>query len=57
MTLFEQCSRNELEILIQGLLCIDTNHLDEDHKESHGLCLGTLKFQLNDRYLRWEDKK
>ena len=53
-TLFSSCTRSELEVLISGLELIDVNKQDEDHKESITLCLGTLKYELNDRYLRWE---
>lgn len=50
--LFADCNRAELKVLIKGLESL--NKLDETDQEYKDMCLGTLKFQLKDRYEQYD---
>ena len=50
--LFEDCNRAELTVLIHALENFEP-HDDSDH-EYGDMCLGTLKFQLKDRYEQYD---
>ena len=52
--LFYDCARKELEVLIKGLESLDNSTLSEEHKDYAEMCLGTLKYQLEGRYTRFD---
>ena len=56
MSLFAQCVRPELEVLIKGLEKLDDSKLSKEQKEYRVMCLGTLHYELENRYTRWEKK-
>jgi len=52
--LFEDCCRAELKVLIMGLENLKEDGLNEDEKVYRGMCLGTLKHQLENRYEKYD---
>jgi len=52
--LFNTCVKLELVVLIKGLESLDKSTLTEEEKEYADMCLGTLKYQLEGRYTRFD---
>ena len=51
--LFHDCVKLELEVMIKGLESLDKSILTKEQKEYSDMCLGTLKYQLEGRYTRF----
>ncbi len=56
MSLFAECVKLELVVLIKGLEALDESRLIDELKEYKNLCLSTLYSELEDRYTRWKKK-
>ncbi len=56
MSLFSQCVKGELVILIKGLEALDDSRLIDELKEHKNMCLGTLYSELENRYTKREKK-
>ncbi len=56
MSLFSQCVKGELVILIKGLEALDDSRLIDELKEYKNICLGTLYSELANRYTTGEKK-
>ena len=53
-TIFHQCIREELEVLVRALEALDPNKLDESHRDYREMCLNSCKAELHERYTQWE---
>jgi len=56
MSLFSQCTKNELEVLIKALEEVDNSHFNDKGYETKIMCLATLNHELKERYTQWEKK-
>jgi len=53
-TIFSQCVKAELEVLIKGLEKIDRLDVTIQQEEYREMCLNSLKSELYERYNQWE---
>ena len=53
-TLFHQLIRIELEVLIKALEKLEDSELTKNQKNYKDMCLGSLKHEMDQRYLQWE---